>query len=309
LYERKKINEIIEKSNLIFIFNENNIDNFNYSNPLQMSLKIETIPISNYYNKIYNYYFEHKNFISENGIFSKKNYSFYYYISKELDLDNIETDPLLTINFLSNCYYETIFRRYIGIKDFLESLTLLFQFNFVILKVFINFLRRNSKCFEIVHKFFFSDIKIKENKINLSHNSLINKSKIIKNYENEINKSSEIIKNSKINFIKMYQSNYNNLSNDNNNENYNNLLNNFHSKIYHKNKNIKQIKLNWYNYIIPNCLLMMKKSNNNSLKILKNFKNLIYKSISIENIYKIYNKSFIINENIKSKNKNIILNL
>ena len=55
--KEKKINEIIEKSNLILFFNENNIDNFNYSNPLQMSLKIETIPISNYYNKIYNYYF------------------------------------------------------------------------------------------------------------------------------------------------------------------------------------------------------------------------------------------------------------
>ena len=73
----------------------------------------------------------------------------------EFDLDNIETNPLLIINFLSNCYYETIFRRYIGIKDFLESLTLLFQFSFAILKVFINYLRRNSKCFEIVHKIFF----------------------------------------------------------------------------------------------------------------------------------------------------------
>ena len=167
MYERKKINEIIEKSNLIFIFNENNIDNFNYSNPLQMSSKIETIPISNYYNKIYNYYFEQKYFISENGIFSKKNYSFYYYISKELDLDNIETDPLLTINFLSNCYYETIFRRYIGIEDFLESFILLFQFNFVILKIFINYLRRNSKCFEIVHKIFFLIKKSKKIKLTL----------------------------------------------------------------------------------------------------------------------------------------------
>ena len=140
--KEKEINEIIEKSNLIFIFNETNVDNFNYSNPLQMSSKIETIPISNINNKIYNYYFEQKNFISKE-IFSKKNYSFYNYISKEFDLDNIETNPLLTINFLSNCYYEIIFRRYIGIKDFLESFTLLFQFNFVILKALINYLRRN----------------------------------------------------------------------------------------------------------------------------------------------------------------------
>ena len=107
------------------------------------------------------------------------------------------------------------------------------------------------------------------------HNSLINKSKIIKKYKNEMNKSSEIIKNFKLNYIKKYQSNYNHLNNNNNNENYNNLLNNFHSKIIYKNININQIKLNWYNYFIPNYILMMKKSNNNSLKILIIFKNFI----------------------------------
>ena len=80
-------------------------------------------------------------------------------IYKDFDIDYIETNPLLTINFLSSGYHLTTYRKYFGIKDFLESLTLLFQFNFVILKIFINYFRRNSKSFNIVHKIFYSKKK------------------------------------------------------------------------------------------------------------------------------------------------------
>jgi hypothetical protein len=151
----KELNEIIKNSRLNIFYNEIVVDNFNYSNPLQFSLKFESIPLSNNFNKIYNYFFEQTNFISENGIFNKKNYTFYNYISKDFDIDYFDTNPLLTINFLSSGYNLTTYRKYFGIIDFLESLTLLFQFNFVILKIFVNYFRRNSKTFEVVHKIFF----------------------------------------------------------------------------------------------------------------------------------------------------------
>ena len=82
--KEKEINEVIEKSSLLIIYNEINIDNFNYSNPLQMNFKIEIIPLSKYYNKIFNYYFEQKYFISENGIFSKKIIHFITIFQKNL---------------------------------------------------------------------------------------------------------------------------------------------------------------------------------------------------------------------------------
>ncbi len=300
----KELNEIIKNSRLNIFYNEIEVDNFNYSNPLQFSLKFETIPLSNNFNEIYNFFFEQTNFISENEIFNKKNYTFYNYISKDFDIDYFETNPLLTINFLSSGYYLTTYRKYLGIKDFLESLILLFQFNFVVVKNFVNYFRRNSKSLDIVHKIFYSKKTNNENKINNNYINLLNRNKIIKNLENEMNKSLKINRKSKLNNIKIYQSNNNNCNN-NNKDNSNIFLNNFHL-IKNFYKNINQIKLKWYNYIIPNFIFIMKKNKNNAIIILNNLINLIYKTISVENIYEISNKIFLNNENKYLKNNSKI---
>ena len=119
-----------------------------------------------------------------------------------------------------------------------------------------------------------------------------------------MNKSLKINRNSKLNSIKTYQSKYNNCNN-NNKDNSNIFLNNFHL-IKNFYKNINQIKLKWYNYIIPNFIFIRKKNKNNAIIILNNLINLIYKTNSVENIYEISNKIFLINENKYLKNNSKI---
>jgi hypothetical protein len=285
--------EISEKmllnSYLFFGYFEENINNYNYLNPISQYFKYENIHFTTSVVKSYNYKFQKVNYISDDGIiFNKFRYfSLFNFIDLSLDIsfkDNIfaiDENIFGKIIFSHNNQVLEIKRIYSKITEVIAILQAIMKITYIFCEIFISFFSQKLLKVDIFNSIIFDFDKKKNLNFNWSVKSNEFKNLML-NRNNNDNKSNSLIrfirkeKLIEINHLKK-NSSFEAEKIKTNKPNYLNVINN-------------KIILQFHQFFIP---LFMQKKNKNIL-LLENTCEKIYKTISIENIYKKLEKNSLI---------------
>ena len=285
--------EISEKnllnSYLFFGYFEENINNYNYKNPISQYFKYENIHFTTSVVKSYNYKFQKVNYISDDGIiFNKFRYfSLFNFIDLSLDIsfkDNIfaiDENIFGKITFSHNNQVLEIKRIYSKITEVIAILQAIMKIIYIFCEIFISFFSQKLLKVDIFNSIIFDFDKKKNLNFNWSVKSNEFKNLMLNRKSND-NKSNSLIrfirkeKLFEINHLKK-NSSFEAQKIKTNKPNYLNVINN-------------KLILQFHQFFIP---LFMQKKNKNIL-LLENTCEKIYKTISIENIYKKLEKNSLI---------------
>ena len=276
------------KEILLYGKNENN-QSSSLTNPISQYFKYENIHFTTSVVKSYNYKFQKVNYISDDGIiFNKFRYfSLFNFIDLSLDIsfkDNIfaiDENIFGKIIFSHNNQVLEIKRIYSKITEVIAILQAIMKITYIFCEIFISFFSQKLLKVDIFNSIIFDFDKKKNLNFNWSVKSNEFKNLML-NRNNNDNKSNSLIrfirkeKLIEINHLKK-NSSFEAQKIKTNKPNYLNVINN-------------KIILQFHQFFIP---LFMQKKNKNIL-LLENTCEKIYKTISIENIYKKLEKNSLI---------------
>lgn len=279
-YEEEEIKNRLENSYFFLFIPENQINHYNYKNPITQTIRMENIQFSYDLCKIYDFFLSENNYNSDDGLIFNNHKINNFSIIENLQIDFKKTNikNFGQIRFMMNLKKIEYYRTYLKIQDVFADIGVWIDIIYFIIKVVTKFI--TNKIFEIdmVNTIMFSknNIFYSTPKKDYPDNSTIGLK--IKQYKS----------NTEIMNKKMFQ----NLKSSKSNIFYSpkigkvNLMNNF--------KKENSINMKWYYYLNLNFLL----KKNINFVILNKCKEKIYESISIEYIYPktVYDKEYFIRE-------------
>ena len=278
-YDSNTINSILESINLYYGYLGYNIDHFSFKNPLKRELRYKILPLSNYFKKKFQFFFNHCKYQSDNGLIltSYKSMNFFEletYISDILDFISPENQILSEIEFSVNENNKIYIRKYQKVQECFTIIKSTIDIIYIFIKIFYDYFIDKYEIIDMADNLIIKKT-IKKTQSNFSNNiNNINLSLIkIKQNQNLINDFKIPLKHKSITRInkKIYKLDQN-LSKeiiiDDKTKNY--ILN---EKIY----------LKWYYYFFPIILYNIK---NKELKKFVLFKNILNENLSLEILIK-----------------------
>ena len=279
-YDSNTINSILDNSKLYFGYLGYNINHFSYKNPLKRELRYKLLPLSNYFYKKFNFFYNHCKYQSDNGLIlsSYKTMNFFEletYNSDILDFLNgsqILSEIEISVNENNRIYI----RKYQKLQECFTIIKSTIDIIYIFIKIFYSYFIDKYEILDMADNLIIKKI-IKKNQSNFSNN----------------------INNISLSLIKIKQNN--NLNNDfkiplkhktftriNKRKNYT-LVENISKEIIIDDKSKKyilneKINLKWYYYFFPIIFYNIK---NKELKKFVLFKNILNENLSLENMIKI----------------------
>ena len=277
-YDSNTINSILESINLYYGYLGYNIDHFSFKNPLKRELRYKILPISNYFKKKFQFFFNHCKYQSDNGLIltSYKSMNFFEleaYISDILDF--ISPDQILSeIEFSVNENNKIYIRKYQKVQECFTIIKSTIDIIYIFIKIFYDYFIDKYEIIDMANNLIIKKT-IKKTQSNFSNNiNNINLSLIkIKQNQNLINDFKIPLKHKSITRInkKIYKLDQN-LSKE--------IIIDDKTKNYILNE---KINLKWYYYFFPIILYNIK---NKELKKFVLFKNILNENLSLEILIK-----------------------
>ena len=265
-------------------------------NPIRKSFRSEVFMVVSSSVKRYYYYFAPGEYISDNGLVFKYNkiFPFFEYQNTQIDFVDEEDQSyyseqtLIEVSFSSVDKFVTYERSYSKIQDSLGNIGGWIRIILTVCQLISDFFSEKIFILDIMNKIAFvqekNNINIFTSKKESNENDKYNnKDKEYIKTNNFISSNDCTSKNkihlsrTSINAINLKDMNLNKISPNNEIKN-NEQLSNENIKPYFSTKKRNKIKLNYFHYVLPFCIL----EKNEKYSFIIFYKNFIYKNISLE---------------------------